>query len=251
MIVRFDPVMRCIVSTESGHPELASVLAEKGIHFVETPSIPGPIELLAVDEFGGFVQRGLLPEECRLESYTTDDPEATVPAIPGLPEDAVVEPPVGTPLTSGDTYVTVRAPYCLDHRFVVHRWTDSDQKDALTSWAANHRWELETAGAPFRGYRVATDDRSKLMMVGSVIAAQMTPDYKTVWQFLDGSLSLTGADVTEMSLMTQRWVNGLFDVFAEVRALIDSGEITSTSQISERFAATQPGSRSTDTPTGS
>ncbi len=237
-IVRYDPVMRHVTGSESGGPELPAILAANGVLFVQAPSIPGRMELLAIDEAGRFVVRRDLPEACRLDDFETSDPDATVPEIEGLPAGAVVEPPIGTRLASGDTYVEIRAPYHLFHRFVIHRWTADDEKGRLIAWAANRRWELETAGAPFRGHRVATDDRSKILMMGSVMASQMTPGWSTKWQFLDGgSLVLNGADVAAMSLGAQAYVNGLFDLFGTIKDAILAGTITTTDEIEARLSA--------------
>lgn len=242
MYVRYDPVLRHLTGSETGGPELAPVLAANGVTFFETPSLPGPLDQLAYNvEDNVLVWRTKLPEACRIESYQTDAIDAAVPEIPDLPEGGVVEPAIGTKLASGDTYVTVRAPYHLDHRFVIRRWTAEDRVNELIAWAANRRWELETVGAPFRGHRVDTDDRSKIMMMGSVMASQLTPGWSTKWQFKDGgSMVLNGADVAEMSLMAQGYVNGLFDLFGTIKEQIETGALTSEAEIEAAFNPPAP-----------
>lgn len=237
MYVRYDPVFRHLTGSETGGPELGPILARDGVLFFETPALPGPLDTLAYDvENNAVVWRQKLPDGCFVASYETDAIDAVVPEIAELPDDAVVEPAIGTKLASGDTLITIRAPYCYEHRFTIRRRTAQDRKNELIAWAANRRWELEMAGAPFRGHRVDTDDRSKVMMMGSVMASQMTPGWSTKWQFKDGgSLVLTGADVAEMSLMAQSYVNGLFDLFGTIKEAIQAGEIISIEEIEVRF----------------
>ncbi|MFG5121606.1 DUF4376 domain-containing protein [Methylorubrum sp. POS3] len=234
--VRFDPVFRNLIGTESGidPAALRAVLREAGVSFVEVATLPGPMDALYVDDTGALAARIALPEESRPADI--DSAVAiSVPAIP-LPPGGVTEPAAGTVLPSGETHVRVRAPGTLDHWFTIRIWTAEDARRELLAYAAHRRWELETAGAPFRGHRVATDDRSKILMMSAVMAAGLTPGWSTRWQFLDGgALKLSGADVTAMSLSVQAYVNGLFGRFAAIKDAIEAGEITTTGEIEHRF----------------
>lgn len=237
MYVRYDPVFRHLTGSETGGPELGSVLAANGVTFFETPSLPGPLDQLAYNaEDNTLVWRQTLPTSCLLEDIETSDEDAAVPEIPELPNDAVVEPPVGTPLASGETYVTVRAPYCFDYRFRVRKWTTADEQKRLTAWAANRRWELMQLGATWEGHRVATDDVSQSRMTAAVLASQIMPQWETRWQFLDGSsATVNGPQVVQMALTAQAYVNNLFVTYNRIKDQIASGEITTEAQIEILF----------------
>ena len=236
--VRYDPIFRNLIGTESGvDPEaLRKVLETNGVTFIETDMVPGPLETLYVGEDKQFHTRAELPASSRPADMQFAM-KANVPQVP-LPPGGATEPAAGTPLPSGDSYVRVRAPGYLDHYFMCRVWTAEDAKNELLFYASNKRWELETAGAPFRGHLVATDDRSKLMMMSAVMAAGLVVNWSTTWQFLDGSsLKLNKADVTEMSLVVQAYVNSLFGTFATIKADIQAGGVTTRDQVDARFAA--------------
>ncbi|GJE78100.1 DUF4376 domain-containing protein [Methylorubrum suomiense] len=235
--VRYDPVFLNLIGTESGaNPAaLRQVLKDHGVAFVETDTLPAPMETLFVED-GEFYLREELPEESRPADmhYAV---AASVPKIP-LPDDGVTEPAAGTPLPSGETHVRVRAPRYLDHYFTIHVWTAEDVKRQLLAFAANRRWELMQLGADWRGHRVATDDVSQSRMTSAVLAGQMLPDWQTVWQFLDGSSALVKMpEMIEIAMAAQARVNELFVLYDGVKNKINDGTYTRTEEVEAAMTA--------------
>lgn len=240
MIACYDPIFRNLTATHSGGPELPATLRAAGIPFIEiNGALPGQLEMLAVDDAGRLVIRQNLPEASRLADYTTADPDAAVPEIPELPEGGTVEPAVGAMLAPGDTFITIRAPYRLDHRFVIRRWTAEDESARLVAWATNRRWELMQLGAKWRGHTVATDDVAQGRMTAAVLAGQILPSWSAKWQFLDGSSAEVGvAEMVEIALAAQTYVNDLFTRFDAIKVEIRAGTITTEAEIEARFSST-------------
>jgi hypothetical protein len=52
-------------------------------------------------------------------------------------------------------------------------------KDELIAYAADVRWRKEVGGIVVAGVPVATDDRSKQMIIGARLAANSDPDWST------------------------------------------------------------------------
>ncbi|MGY2048929.1 DUF4376 domain-containing protein [Methylobacterium sp. JK268] len=241
-LITYDPVFRNLTGTcaTTQPDEVATAMRAAGAALIahEGP-MPGSFEALYVDADGKLRLRKPLPDAIRLADLTVDA-AYTVPTFPDLPEAGVVEPPAGTVLPTGVTsQVRIRAPRYLDHVYHVHVWTPADEKASLLAWAANRRWELEQLGAPWQGHRVATDDRSKILLMGSVMAAQVTgASWSTVWEFVGGEgVRVTGADVTAMSLAVQDYVNRLFVIYDGIKGQIASGGITTTDAIKAAFLA--------------
>ena len=61
----------------------------------------------------------------------------------------------------------------------------------LIAYAAAARWRKETGGITVFGIPVKTDDRSKQMVMGARIAADIDPDFTTPWIAADGSIQLS------------------------------------------------------------
>jgi hypothetical protein len=111
------------------------------------------------------------------------------------------------------------------------------QRD-LVAYAADKRWRVEVGGISVDGVPVATDDRSKVMVIGARVAAQASPDWTTVWHGADGqTYPLNAAAMIAISNAVEAHVNATFATFATVKAGIDAGEITTTAAIDAAFAA--------------
>lgn len=107
----------------------------------------------------------------------------------------------------------------------------------LVAYAADARWRKEVGGIVIGGIPVATDDRSKAMIIGARVAAQADPDWTTVWHGTDGgAYPLNAASMLAISNAVEAHVNGTFATFAIVKADIDAGKITATAEIDAAFA---------------
>jgi hypothetical protein len=110
-------------------------------------------------------------------------------------------------------------------------------KLALIAHAADARWRREVGGILVGTVPVATDDRSKTMVLGARVAAAANPAWETVWHGADGqTYPLNAAAMIAISNAVEAHVNATFATFAIVKADIEAGEITTTAQIDAAFA---------------
>lgn len=108
----------------------------------------------------------------------------------------------------------------------------------LNTYASFKRWLKEINGITVSTVPVATDDRSKMMVMGARLAAQANPAFNTPWVGSDGNAyPLTAAQVIAISDAVQAHVANCFATYATIKPQIDSGAITATAQIDTAFAA--------------
>lgn len=110
-------------------------------------------------------------------------------------------------------------------------------KSQLTAYAANARWRKEIGGISLQGIPVATDDRSKQMILGARLAAQANPDFTTSWVGTDGNVyPLNGAQLIGVSDAVLAHVSNCFTLFATVKAAIADGSVTTITEVDAVFA---------------
>jgi hypothetical protein len=108
---------------------------------------------------------------------------------------------------------------------------------SLVAYAADKRWRKEVGGITLAGIPLATDDRSKIMIMGARLAASDDPDWTTVWHGADGqAYPLNAASMIAISNAVEAHVNATFAQFADVRAGIAAGTITTTAEIDAALA---------------
>lgn len=104
----------------------------------------------------------------------------------------------------------------------------------LTGYAADKRWRVETGGITVGGAPVATDDRSKTMIMGARIKADADQDYTVGWKGADGSfVTLTAPQIIAISNAVLAHVDACFAAEADVVAAILDGTITTTQQVDD------------------
>ena len=95
----------------------------------------------------------------------------------------------------------------------------------LIAHAANLRWRSEVAGIVVAGVSVATDDRSKTMILGARMAALADPGWNTIWHGAGGqTYPLDAAVIIAISDAVQVHINAGFSRFAALRSAILAGE---------------------------
>lgn len=110
-------------------------------------------------------------------------------------------------------------------------------KEKLTAYAAAARWQKEIGGIVVGGAPIATDDRSKQMIIGARLAADADPAWTTQWVGADGSVHpVNAAAMIAISDAVQAHVNACFVTYASVKSAIDAGDITTTEEIDDAFA---------------
>lgn len=107
----------------------------------------------------------------------------------------------------------------------------------MLAYAANVRYLKEIGGITVNDIALATDDRSKQMIMGARVAADANPDFSTPWVGGDGVIyPLTSEQVIAISNAVLAHVASCFATFAEVKAAIDAGTIATTAEIDAAFA---------------
>ncbi|MEN5083741.1 DUF4376 domain-containing protein [Bosea sp. TWI1241] len=111
-------------------------------------------------------------------------------------------------------------------------------KAELAAYARDLRWQVEIGGIEAGGVQIATDDRSKTMILGARLAAQADPSWSTIWQDAAGQAHpVDAAAIVAISDAVQAHVNGTFVTLADVLAAIDTGTMTTAAEIDGAFAA--------------
>lgn len=114
--------------------------------------------------------------------------------------------------------------------------TITDKVVDLKAFAANQKYVFETGGITVDGYPVATDRQSQSMMTSTVLSLQLKPDTVVNWKGPDGKFTTLSREViTAIALLTMQHVATCFTVEGQVVDKIDSGDITTTSQIEDYF----------------
>lgn len=120
---------------------------------------------------------------------------------------------------------------------VFHRTETPSPPVNLVTYAENKRWKKEVGGIYLNGIPIATDDRSKQMILGARVAADGDPDFTTPWVGADGAVyPLDAAAVIAVSNAVLSHVAACFAIYATVKADIDGGTIATTAQIDAAFA---------------
>lgn len=114
---------------------------------------------------------------------------------------------------------------------------DVPSQERLLAYAADRRWRIEVGGIVIAGVPIATDDRSKIMIMGARVAAAANPDWETVWHGADGqTYPLNAAAMIAISNAVEAHVNATFATFAGVKVDIESAAIDSFAAIDAAFA---------------
>lgn len=107
----------------------------------------------------------------------------------------------------------------------------------LLAYAADRRWRIEVGGIVIAGVPIATDDRSKIMIMGARVAAASDAAWQTIWHGADGqTYPLNAAAMIAISGAVEAHVNATFGTFATVKTAIEAGTITTTAAIDAAFA---------------
>jgi hypothetical protein len=105
------------------------------------------------------------------------------------------------------------------------------------TYAAAKRLDKETSGITVGGVPIATDDRSKIMIIGARVAAAADPNWSTPWAAADGnSYPVDSPTMLAIADAVQAHVNTCFTTYANVVAAIGDGTITTKEQIDAAFA---------------
>ena len=110
----------------------------------------------------------------------------------------------------------------------------------LVAYAAQKRWQVETGGVTVNGLVIATDDRSKTLLMGARISAAADAKFTTPWTFPDGSeQKLDAATIIAASDAVLAHVAACFDTFSDVKTKIGAKKptIKTPDDVDAAFAA--------------
>lgn len=110
-------------------------------------------------------------------------------------------------------------------------------QDDLVAYAKEVRKNIEQGGILFAGIPIATDDRSKLFIMGARLKVMADPQAVEHWAAEDGNTyPLDATAIIALSDAVAAHTSVCFSCFAGVRDAILAGATTSTAQIDEAFA---------------
>lgn len=101
----------------------------------------------------------------------------------------------------------------------------------LRAYAAQKRWLVEVAGTFVGGIPVATDDRSKIMIMGARMKADTDPGFTTNWKAPGGFQTLDAAAIIAISDAVSAHVDACFAAEAELLEGIEGGTVTTREEI--------------------
>jgi len=118
---------------------------------------------------------------------------------------------------------------------VVDRVIATDQA-ALIAYAKQKRWEKETGGARAGDQTIASDDRSKLLLMGARLRADADSSTTEDWDMPDGTTRvLTAPEIVALSDAIAEHVSSVFKVYSATKTKIEAGEITTFEHINAVF----------------
>lgn len=130
-------------------------------------------------------------------------------------------------IPTGGLHILAEGGTIEDHVAELNAPPAPPSKEQLLAHLAAHRWAVETVGIQLNGMTVATDDRSKTMIMGARVAAMANPDHVVNWKMPDGSWApLDAATITAVSDAVLDHVNRCFARESDVAELITAGDIT-------------------------
>lgn len=108
----------------------------------------------------------------------------------------------------------------------------------LAAYAAAKRYAVENGGIKVNGIAIATDDRSKIMLIGARLKAQANPAFTTAWKDDTGVFRpLDAAEIIAVSDAVLAHVDASFAKLSAVLPKIAAGAITTPAGVDAAFAA--------------
>ncbi|MGV1752789.1 DUF4376 domain-containing protein [Agrobacterium sp. CG674] len=111
-------------------------------------------------------------------------------------------------------------------------------KADLVTYAADARWRAETGGFELGGMSIASDDRSKTMILGARVKAEGDAAFTTRWKGPDGVFATI--DAATIKLISDAVLQHVADCFSAEDTVITgiyAGEVTTTQQVDSLIAA--------------
>lgn len=112
-------------------------------------------------------------------------------------------------------------------------------KERLIAYAKDKRWQKEVGGIVVAGVPIATDDRSKQMIMGARIAAEADPEFTAEWDAADGQtpVTLSAVQIVAVSNAVLAHVAAVFTAYKTLNAGVLDGSIVTFEAIDAAFAS--------------
>jgi len=109
--------------------------------------------------------------------------------------------------------------------------------ESLSSRLAQRRWEEETGGVDFASINVATDDRSKLMLLGAADQARRDSGFTTRWKTDAGWIELNATQLVAAADAVRAHVQACFAREAELadQLQVEGADLTALQSAIEQF----------------
>lgn len=110
----------------------------------------------------------------------------------------------------------------------------------LLAYAKQKRWQVEIGGVTVGGLVIATDDRSKTLLMGARISAAADAAFTTPWTFPDGSEEkLDAPTIIATSDAVLAHVAACFDTFSAIKTKLGAKKptIKTLDDVDAAFAA--------------
>jgi Domain of unknown function (DUF4376) len=105
---------------------------------------------------------------------------------------------------------------------IVPTKTLAQLKDEAKTRAASRRWEVEAGGTEWGGVKIATDDRSKMLLMGAKSAALLDPDFSVRWKTENGWVTLTAEPMIAVADAVTAHVAACFAREEQIAAMVDA-----------------------------
>lgn len=116
---------------------------------------------------------------------------------------------------------------------------EETKRQALRAYAARRRYRKETASVEIGGLRVPTDERTQSVLAGAYARARADASYAIAkWKVGPSQyVALSNGEIIAIGEAVADHIQRCFDRNAEVDDLIDSDEVTTTTQVDALFDA--------------
>lgn len=104
-------------------------------------------------------------------------------------------------------------------------------KTRLIAYAAEKRWQVETAGITVGGSAIDTSRDSQSMITGAYVFSQANPTKPVRFKAAAGWVTLDAATMAAIATAVGEHVQACFDIEGDVAEAIEDGTITTTAEV--------------------
>lgn len=99
----------------------------------------------------------------------------------------------------------------------------SQKAESFKSMISNRRYLEEVGGIEVNGFKINTDDRSKLLINGAAFEASLNPSYLMDWKTPDGFVTLNADEIIFIARKVRAHVQACFNRESELLTALEGG----------------------------